>query len=292
MDTVYNTQATRELRALFNDNEYFDFPKPVDLIKLAIQQGTTPSDHDIILDFFSGSATTAHAVMQLNAEDGGNRQFIMVQLPELCPENSEAYKAGYRNICEIGKERIRRAGAQLQDRLSPTQKPQKQNAQLSLVDATTSESSGESHPLDIGFKVFKLDSSNLKTWDSAPFPEDDLLSISNRLHSMIDRIKPDRSDLDMVYEIMLKLGVPLTYSVTPMEITGGNPATRKTAYSIGDECLLIICLAERLTTEMIEEMADYAPGQIVLAEHALADLSAMRNAHYILRDRNIELKLV
>ena len=282
-------QATNVVADLLT-SRVFDHPKDHEVLQRLIAYVTDKDS--IILDFFSGSATTAHAVMQLNAEDGGNRRFIMVQLPELCPENSEAFKAGYKNICEIGKERIRRAGAQLQDRRSSTPKPQKQNTQLSLVDATTSESSGESRPLDTGFKVFKLDSSNLKPWDSTPFPEDDLLAISNRLHSMIDRIKPDRTDLDVVYEIMLKLGVPLTYSVTPMEITGGNPATPKTAYSIGDECLLIICLAERLTTEMIEEMADYTPGQIILAEHSLADLSAMRNAHYVLRDRNIELKLV
>lgn len=288
LDTVYNTQATRELRELFNDNEYFDFPKPVDLIKLAIQQGTTLSDHDIILDFFSGSATTAHAVMQLNAEDGGNRQFIMVQLPELCPESSEAFKAGYKNICEIGKERIRRAGAKMLENIESTKQNKKQTTkhkeQLSLVPDSDDASSNSPSP-DTGFKVFKLDSSNLKIWDSTPFPEDDLLSISNRLHNMIDRIKPDRTDLDVVYEIMLKMGVPLTCSVSQVDISG------KTAWSVGD-FLLLICLSDGLTVEMIEEMANYAPGQIILAENALPDDTAMSNAYYILRDRNIEVKLV
>lgn len=139
--------------------------------------------------------------------------------------------------------------------------------------------------MDIGFKVFKLDSSNLKIWDSTPFPEDDLLAVSNRLHSMIDRIKPDRTDLDVVYEIMLKMGVPLTYSVSPVDISG------KTAWAVGD-FLLLVCLADGLSVEMIEEMADYAPGQIILAEHSLPDDTAMSNAYYILRDRNIEVKLV
>ena len=125
----------------------------------------------------------------------------------------------------------------------------------------------------------------MKIWDSAPFPEDDLFSISSRLHSMIDRIKPDRTDLDVVYEIMFKMGVPLTYSVTRVDISG------KTAWAVGD-FLLLICLSDGLTVEMIEEMADYAPGQIVLAENALADDTAMSNAYYILRDRNIEVKLV
>ena len=108
LNTVFNTQATRELKTIFDGEDYFDFPKPVDYIKMIIEQGS--SGNDIVLDFFSGSATTAHAVMQLNAEDGGRRKFIMVQLPEKTDEKSEAYKAGYKNICEIGKERIRRAG--------------------------------------------------------------------------------------------------------------------------------------------------------------------------------------
>lgn len=204
--------GTKEITELFG-NKVFGFPKPTLLAHyfIKIATTTTPNDSDIILDFFSGSATTAHAVMQLNAEDGGNRQFIMVQLPELCPESSEAFKAGYKNICEIGKERIRRAGAKMLENIESTKQNKKQTTkhkeQLSLVPDSDDASSNSPSP-DTGFKVFKLDSSNLKIWDSTPFPEDDLLSISNRLHNMIDRIKPDRTDLDVVYEIMLKMGVP------------------------------------------------------------------------------------
>lgn len=264
----------------------FDHPKDHEVLQRLISYVTDKDS--IILDFFSGSATTAHAVMQLNAEDGGNRQFIMVQLPELCPESSEAFKAGYKNICEIGKERIRRAGAKMLENIESTKQNKKQTTkhkeQLSLVPDSDDASSNSPSP-DTGFKVFKLDSSNLKIWDSTPFPEDDLLSISNRLHSMIDRIKPDRTDLDVVYEIMLKMGVPLTYSVSQVDISG------KTAWSVGD-FLLLICLSDGLTVEMIEEMANYAPGQIILAENALPDDTAMSNAYYILRDRNIEVKLV
>ena len=272
--------GTKEITELFG-NKVFGFPKPTLLAHyfIKIATTTTPNDSDIILDFFSGSATTAHAVMQLNAEDGGNRQFIMVQLPELCPESSEAFKAGYKNICEIGKERIRRAGAKMLEKQTT-----KHKEQLSLVPDSDDASSNSPSP-DTGFKVFKLDSSNLKIWDSTPFPEDDLLSISNRLHNMIDRIKPDRTDLDVVYEIMLKMGVPLTCSVSQVDISG------KTAWSVGD-FLLLICLSDGLTVEMIEEMANYAPGQIILAENALPDDTAMSNAYYILRDRNIEVKLV
>ena len=284
----HNDEAAKETNELLG-NRIFSTPKPSRLIERILQIATNSFDEDIVLDFFSGSAATAHAVMETNKEDGGNRRFILVQLPELCPETSEALKAGYINICEIGKERIRRAGQKIQ---ASTQKLDSGKLDQFLLDAGSSNTEETTSPLDTGFKVFKLDSSNLKIWDSSRFPEDDLLSISNRLHNMIDRVKSDRTDLDVVYEIMLKLGVPLTYSVTPLNIGPAGPQGRKTAYSIGDECLLIICLADNLTTEMIEEMADYTPGQIILAEHSMADISAMRNAHYVLRDRNIELKLV
>lgn len=269
LNTVFNTQATRELRSLFDNQEFFDFPKPVDLIKLVIEQGTTVNaeDKDIILDFFSGSATTAHAVMQLNAEDGGNRQFIMVQLPEVCDEKSEAYKAGYQNICEIGKERIRRAGKKILE----------ENNQMTLEDK---------EQLDIGFKVFKLDSSNLKTWDNTPVTAEQLDLLYERMNNMIHRVKSDRSDLDMVCEIMLKLGVPLTYSITAVEING------KIAYSIGDDCLLLICLAEDVQPEDIEQMAEYAPAKLIISRESFVDDTAMANTHYILKDHGMELKLV
>ena len=269
LNTVFNTQATRELRSLFDNQEFFDFPKPVDLIKLVIEQGTTVNaeDKDIILDFFSGSATTAHAVMQLNAEDGGNRQFIMVQLPEVCDEKSEAYKAGYQNICEIGKERIRRAGKKILE----------ENNQMTLEDK---------EQLDIGFKVFKLDSSNLKTWDNTPVTAEQLDLLYERMNNMIHRVKSDRSDLDMVCEIMLKLGVPLTYSITAVEING------KTAYSIGEDSLLLICLALDVQPEDVEQMAEYAPAKLIISRESFVDDTAMANAHYILKDHGVELKLV
>ena len=262
--------GSSEVLALFQKN-LFSNPKPLALIKHILTFDA--KDNDIVLDFFSGSATTAHAVMQLNAEDSGNRQFIMVQLPELCDEKSEACKAGYKNICEIGKERIRRAGAKI------LEKAREANMQLTL-DA-------EEKPLpDVGFKVFKLDTSNLKTWDTSYVSEDNLVTLFDRMSGMFESVKPDRGPLDVVYEIMLKMGVELTYSVTSVVVSG------KTAYAVGDECLLLICLEEGVTSEMIEEMADYAPAKIILAESCLADDTEMSNAHYILRDRQIELKLV
>lgn len=263
---VANTgDGTNILTELFGKKDIFENPKPIELINIFIESAT---DNDsIILDFFSGSATTAHAVMQLNAEDGGNRQFIMVQLPEVCDEKSEAYQAGYKNICEIGKERIRRAGKKILE----------ENNQMTLEDK---------EQLDIGFKVFKLDSSNLKTWDNTPVTAEQMDLLYERMNNMIHRVKSDRSDMDMVCEIMLKLGVPLTYSVTAVEING------KTAYSIGDDCLLLICLAPDVQPEDVEQMAEYAPAKLIISRESFVDDTAMVNAHYILKDHGVELKLV
>ena len=249
---------------ILGNAEVFPNPKPIELLKHLIGLGTSPND--IVMDFFSGSATTAHAVMQLNAEDGGNRRFIMVQLPELCGEKTEAYKAGYANICEIGKERIRRAGQK-------------------ILDQWEQEHKNDSDKPDVGFKVFKLDTSNLATWDNTPIPEEQLELFYERMNQMIDDIKPDRTDMDVVYEVMLKLGVPLDIPVTYMEVNG------KIVYVV-DDCLLLICLAGNITAEDIEAMAEYAPAKIICAEASFADDSALSNAHYILRDRSIELKLV
>ena len=276
----HNHEANNELKAL-ELNGIFNNPKPTRLIKRILQL-TTSSD-DIILDFFSGSATTAHAVMRLNAEDGGSRQFIMVQLPEVCDEKSEAYKAGYKNICEIGKERIRRAGAKIMHNAQCTIHNEK-DAQLTLDNHC--ELSIMNYELDTGFRVFKLDSSNLKTWDGTPVSEEDYQLVLDRMNDMIDSVKNDRSNMDVVYEIMLKMGVPLTYSVMPLDFDGVK------AYSIGEDGLLIVCLDEGITTEAVEQMADCTPAKIILAESCFADISAMRNAHYVLQNRGIELKLI
>ena len=262
---IYTNTATKEIGGLFN-RYLFDFPKPVEIIKQLISQVSNADD--IILDFFSGSATTAHAVMQLNAEDGGNRRFILVQLPELCDEKSEAYKAGYKNICEIGKERIRRAGKKILE----------EHTQVTMEE--------DKQPLDVGFRVFKLDTSNLKTWDTTPIEDEQLDLLYQRMNTMIHRVKPERTDLDMIYEIMLKLGVPLTYSVTSFSINN------KTVYGVGNDCLLLICLAENVQPEDVEQMTEYAPAKIIISRDSFADDTAMANAYYILRDHGIELKLV
>lgn len=210
-----NKKATIVIKDLF-DSTVFDFPKPVELIKQCLQ--ISSSNEDLILDFFSGSATTAHAVMQLNAEDQGKRKFIMVQLPEPCDEKSEAYKAGYANICEIGKERIRRAGEKI-----------KEEAGLTTAD------------LDIGFKVFKLDTSNIRKW------QPDYNHIEQSLTDYVDNYVDGRSELDVVYEIMLKCGLDLTYPIDEYEFDG------KKVYTIGFGALMI-CLADDITTNIAQEM--------------------------------------
>ena len=256
----FTTEGTKVLQELF-EGKVFSYPKPVSIVQTLVEQGS--GDEDIVLDFFGGSSTTAHAVMLQNLKDHKNRKFILVQLPE---------KTGledYPNICEIGKERIRRAGKKLTET---------KNGQLSM--------DGENAPLDIGFKVFKLDSSNMKLWDSTPIDEANADELTERMNQMVRRIKPERSDLDMVYEVMLKLGVPLTFPVQRLDING------KPVYEVGEDCLLLICLAEFVEPEDVEAMADYAPAKMIMSRDCFTTDTAMANAHYILRDRQIELKLV
>ena len=204
--TANGTNILKELMA----NKVFDFPKSIylveDILKLIVQKDS------IILDFFSGSATTAHATMNLNNQDNGNRKFIMVQLPVFTDEKSEAFKAGYENICEIGKERIRRAGDKILEEL-------------------------DNKDLDIGFKVFKLDSSNLEKWDP------DYNNLEQTLLTNEENIKPNRTQLDLIYEIMLKYGIDLTL---PIE-------KHNNIYSIGFGALLI-CLDDNITKNIAEEI--------------------------------------
>ena len=224
----HNQTAREDVKKCFEGKNPFDTPKPISLVKRMCHIADSSKDY-LVLDFFSGSATTAHAVMQLNAEDGGNRRFIMVQLPEPTHGNSEAAKAGYENICEIGKERIRRAG-------------EKVKAECEDEERAAS--------LDIGFKVFKLDSSNLQKWQ--PQPED----LQGALQESMDNFLLGRTELDVVYEIALKLGLDLSYEVEEREVDG------QTIYIIGAGALMI-CLASPISTETAEALLklheEYAP---------------------------------
>lgn len=421
-DNVSNAaNAADEIKNLF-ESIVFDTPKPIPYIKEMLHIATDKDD-DIVLDFFSGSATTAHAVMQLNAEDGGKRQFIMVQLPEMTDEKSEAFKAGYKNICEIGKERIRRAGSKIKEEylknhlapmghsskggeLFPSQggvsvqtdgvvqsrntksylslpyNPQlkekakglRQAGNLSEVllweqlknkqfkgldfdrqkiignyivdfycashnivleiDGCSHDNKGEydternnylkslgldvihildadvknnidgvmaflhNHPAfgtppqegnypDVGFKVLKLDTSNLVKWDDTPI--DDTKVLKERFDTVVKTLKIDRSELDVVYEVMLKLGIPVTYQVNLTDING------RKVYSIGEDGLVLVCLDGSnggITPEDITAMCDLAPAKIVAAEEAFKDDIALSNAYYISKDKGIEIELL
>lgn len=214
-DEFINAKGTEEIKKLFEvERGVFDFSKPVNLITAFLIMAA--SKDSLILDFFSGSATTAHAVMQLNAEDGGNRKFIMVQLPEATDEKSEAYKTGYKNICEIGKERIRRAGEKIKEK-----NKDKENIEN----------------LDIGFKVLKLDTSNIRKW------QPDYDNLEQSLLDYVDNYVDGRTELDVVYEIMIKYGLDLTYPVDEFTVA------QKKVYSIGFG-MLMICLDDEITTEV------------------------------------------
>lgn len=278
LTTVYNTQATRELKTLFDGEDYFDFPKPVDYIKLIIEQGAT--DGGIVLDFFSGSATTAHAVMQLNAEDGGHRKFIMVQLPEATDEKSEAYKAGYKTICEIGKERIRRAGAKINkenERLKdvPLLKDDKdiqlfnsiaQNG-YDAVERTKSafERCDVSYSLDTGFRVLKCDTSNMKEVYYNPAEYE-----ASLFSSLEDNIKEDRTPEDLLFQVMLDLGVLLSSKIEETTIAG------KKVFNVEDN-YLIACFDSDVTDETIKAIATQKPYYFVMRDSSMANDSVATN---------------
>ena len=227
-----NDVGRRQLKTIFGA-AYFDYPKSIDYILNTIYMG---SDSDsIILDFFSGSATTAHAVMQLNAEDGGHRKFIMVQLPEKCDEASEAYKAGYKNICEIGKERIRRAG-----------------------DKIKSESPTTTQDLDIGFRVLKLDDTNMKDVYYAPDDYD-----QGMLAALESNIKDDRTDLDLLFGCLIDWGLPLSLPYKSEQIDGCTVHT----YNDGD---LIACLDANIPESVVKEIAQRKPLRAVFRDSGFA----------------------
>ena len=242
--------AMKRLRDLLG-GKVFDFPKDETIILKFIRM--VSDQDDIILDFFSGSATTAHAVMQLNAEDGGNRKFIMVQLPELTDEKSEAYKAGYKNICEIGKERVRRAGDKIVQETGKTD-------------------------LDIGFKVFKLDSSNVKPWDP------DFANLEQTLFDLQDNIKEDRTKEDLLYEILLKIGLPLTTPIEEIDYNG------KTIYNVGFGSVLL-CLEDEIDLDIVNEMmkhkSEHMTPKVIFKESGFINDSVKTNAIQTLKKNGI-----
>lgn len=233
-----------EVQKLFDNKKYFDYPKSVALLKLLIN--SMGCKEMTVIDFFSGSATTAHAVMQLNAEDGGHRKFIMVQLPEPCDEKSEAYKAGYKNICEIGKERIRRAGKKI-----------KEESPLATQD------------LDTGFRVLKCDTSNMKDVYYNPADFDPSL-----FETAADNIKEDRTPEDLLFQVMLDLGVLLSSKIEETEIAG------KKVFNVADG-YLVACFDENVTEETIKEIAKQKPYYFVMRDSSMANDSVATNFEQI-----------
>ena len=250
-------KAGDDLNDMFDGQTIFDYPKPVSLLHYLIDFDT-PKENSIILDFFSGSATTAHAVMQLNAEDGGNRKFIMVQLPEATDEKSEAYKAGYKNICEIGKERIRRAGKIIKDNLDNKDNSSTGPSNPSLFDEEKScpRLSELSSKLDIGFRVLKLDSSNMQDVYYSPEQFNENLLFE-------DNIKHDRTDEDLLFQAMIELGIELSAKIEQREIAG------KTVWSVADNYLMA-CFDKEVNETAITEIARQHPYYFVLRDSSLA----------------------
>ncbi|NLT07925.1 MAG: site-specific DNA-methyltransferase, partial [Ruminococcus sp.] len=224
----------------------FDFAKPVELLYFLIK--TINSSDGIIMDFFSGSATTAHAVMQLNAEDGGHRKFIMVQLPEETAEDSEAFKAGYKNICEIGKERIRRAGAKIKE-----------------------ESPMTTQNLDTGFRVLKLDDTNMQDVYYTPAETDQQM-----LSGFESNIKPDRTDLDLLFGCLLDWGLPLSMPYSSEQIEGVTVHT----YNDGD---LIACFDKAIPESVIKTIAKRQPLRVVFRDDSFADSPSKINVSEIFK---------
>ncbi len=240
-----NQESDKEFLELF-DKKYFDYTKPIKLIYNLVKSNFT--EEGIILDFFSGSATTAHAVMQLNSEDGGNRKFIMVQLPEKTDEKSEAFKAGYKNICEIGKERIRRAGKKI-----------KEESPLTTQD------------LDTGFRVLKLDSTNMQ--DIYYSPKD--ISQAD-LFSQVDNVKPDRTGEDLLFQVMLELGATLDSKIETTTVAG------KTIYNVAEE-YLVACFDPDVTDDVVKAIAQMQPAYAVLRDTSMKDDSTATNFEQIFK---------
>ncbi len=255
-DCGHNDEARKEVKNLF-ERPPFDSPKPTRLLMQVIRIGANKDS--IILDFFSGSATTAHAVMKLNAEDGGNRKFIMVQLPEKTDEKSEAYKAGYKNICEIGKERIRRAGKKIKEELG------KRNENNSSLPTPNSK-------LDVGFRVLKLDSSNMEDVYYTP-KEFSMNSLFN------ENVKADRTNEDLLFQVMLDLGIELSVSIRNEELGIKNDIT---VFNVDDGYLMAI-FDKDVDEKTITEIAKRKPVYFVMRDASAVNDNVIDNFEQIFK---------
>ncbi len=259
-DKDTNTEKGTLLVKELMDGKVFDYPKPVEMLMRMCEMGTTSDSEDLVLDFFSGSGTMAHAVLNMNAKDNGNRKFIMVQLPEETDEKSEAYKAGYKNICEIGKERIRRAGKLISN--EKLEMSNDKSAQLSFDNSSllTTHSS-----LDIGFRVLKLVSSNMKDVYYNPADYEPAM-----FDNLADNIKEDRTPEDLLFQVMLDLGVLLSSKIEESTIGG------KKVFNVADG-ILYACFDENITEDVITEIAKKTPYYFVMRDSSMATDSVATN---------------
>ncbi|MGZ4953745.1 MAG: site-specific DNA-methyltransferase [Methylobacter sp.] len=267
VDVGHNQEAKKEVNDLFPESSVFDTPKPYRLIKRILQIST--DKNGIILDFFSGSATTAHAVMQLNAEDGGKRKFIMVQLPEACDEKSEAYKAGYQTIAEIGKERIRRAGQKIKrvgEALASTGAEKEE-----LVEAKASPTASSTPTIDIGFRVLKIDSSNMKDVYYTP----DAVQQGD-LADQVDNIREGRSAEDLLFQVLLDWGVDLTLPITQETIAG-------LTVLFVDGNALAACFDTDINETFVKGLAARHPLRVVFRDAGFANDSVKINIEQIFK---------
>ncbi len=257
--------GTLEVKSIL-EKRIFDTPKPIGLLKYILEQAS--NEESVILDFFSGSATTAHAVMQMNVEDGGHRKFILVQLPEKCDENSEAAKAGYKTICEIGKERIRRAGDKI---LAEQQAKEKSAADKTDLFDSTSDKPATAKPLDIGFRVLKIDDSNMKDvyYSAGEISQQDLVE-------QISNIKDGRTDMDLLFGCLVDWGVPLSLPIKTETIENLQ------VYNVNDGDL-VACFANDIPEAAIRQIAAAKPLRAVFRDSSFASDSAKINVTEIFK---------
>jgi adenine-specific DNA-methyltransferase len=270
--------SSSELTALFGE-KVFDMPKSPEVIKRML--GFTTKDA-LILDFFSGSGSTAHAIMEANAEDGGNRKFIMVQLPETCAEDSEAVKAGYKTICEIGKERIRRAGKKIAEELAAKNAElakKNEQGELGLENPDNPVNPVEKEIPDIGFRVLKLDTSSLRDTSAT-------VSETNQEFANFERVRSDRSAEDLLFQMLLETHIPLSESIVKAKVSGNEVLFvgcdgEGAAATSGAPLAACLDAKAKMTTEFFIEIAKLKPGIVFFRDDAFVDDSARTNLQQV-----------
>jgi adenine-specific DNA-methyltransferase len=272
-DLEGNKKAARDLRAIFDGKKIFDYPKPVELIKRIVSISTNEKS-DIVMDIFSGSATTAHGIIEYNIENNTNIKFICVQLPELIEENSEAFKEGYESISDIGKERIRRVIKNTSVEINKNKKITEGAPKL-FIDETKEQK----QQFDLGFKVLKLTKSNFSRWDTGVDKNPE--AIQEQLFKHVQHISPEAEQEAILYELLLKSGFELTTPIKKLELEN------KQVFSIGENELLI-CLEKQLTHEVIKAMAELKPIRVLCLDEGFQNNDQLKtNAALIMKTNGV-----